>query len=92
MTKISKVDKAIYQALLLKHQKKHAGCDLSERRCKYSDAEDCIVQGSIDQFHAHTSRCNRCKVVANKEYYELVTTKEKALERDAKKRKKAKKQ
>lgn len=69
MTRISKIEKEALAHLLAKHQKKHPGCKLGERRCKAELAEDCIGKGAISEFHKTASKCKRCLVIVNQEYY-----------------------
>lgn len=72
-TRISKADKEVLKALLEKHQKKHAGCKLNERRCRAKLSDDCIVKGDKSRFHATAYTCKECLVIVNRKYYEKVT-------------------
>lgn len=68
-TKLSKAEKEAYLVILKKHQKKHPGCGLNERVCKAKLAKDCIGKGAISEFHATASKCKRCLVIVNSNYY-----------------------
>ena len=88
-TKLSKSDHEEFQALLKKHQKKHPGCKITERRCRYENSSECIGKGTDDQFHKTSHRCLKCKGASDKVYYDTVVKKAKAEARkQAKKDKK----
>ncbi len=72
-SRMSKADKEELKALLNKHQKKHPGCRLSERKCKSELADDCIGKGDKSEFHKTAATCKRCLCIVNHQYYEKVT-------------------
>jgi hypothetical protein len=73
-TRMSKDEKEAVARLLEKHQKKHPGCKLSERRCRVNMADDCIGKGPVSEFHKTAAKCKRCIVLVNREYYDRVTS------------------
>jgi hypothetical protein len=73
MTRISKAEKEEYRMVLEKHQKKHPGCKLNERRCKPQLSDECIVKGDKSEFHKTAATCKHCISVINHQYYEKVT-------------------
>ena len=74
-TKLSKADHEEFQALLKKHQIKHPGCKLSERRCRFAITSECIGKGTDDQFHKTSHRCLKCKGASDKVYYDTIVKK-----------------
>jgi len=72
-TKKSAVEKEMIKELLRKHQRKHPGCKLHEKRCRSEVAENCIGKGDMSKFHKTGAVCKKCLVQINHDYYEKVT-------------------
>ncbi len=60
-TRMSKADTEMVATLLAKHQKKHPGCRLSERKCKSELADDCIGKGDKSEFHKTALKRKKAK-------------------------------
>lgn len=75
--------KEVYKLALEKHQKKHPGCKLNEKVCKYRSTKDCIVKGDISNFLKTTQICKTCEAERQRKYYEEVTQAKRAAEREA---------
>ena len=73
-TRMTKADKLAMQVILEKHQKKHPGCKISERRCKSKLSEECIVKGDSSLFHPTAATCKKCISVVNRNFYQNVTS------------------
>lgn len=84
-SRLTKSDREAMQMLIDKHHKKHPGCSLGERRCSKGIAEDCIEKGDKSEFVNGGSRCNRCIVIIQREYYDKVTIAKRAAARLKKK-------
>jgi hypothetical protein len=69
-TRLSKAEKEAFQVLLAKHQKKHPGCKLNERKCNSELSENCIGKGNKELFHKTAATCLECLKVVNHNYYE----------------------
>jgi hypothetical protein len=80
-SRLTKSDKEAMQALLEKHQKKHPGCSLGQRRCSKKLSDDCIRKGDKSEFLNGGSRCKNCVAIMQKEYYEKVTIAKRAAAR-----------
>lgn len=81
MSKLSKADKEAFQAILEKHQKKHPGCKLSERRCRYELSEECIGKADQSEFKGTAFMCKNCTSAYNHAYYEKKKSKKKSKKR-----------
>jgi hypothetical protein len=81
--------KELHRLVLEKHQKKHPGCALNEKRCKYSLTKDCIDKGVISEFMKNRSMCKPCETERQKKYYEEVAAEKRAAIRALRKKKKA---
>jgi hypothetical protein len=64
--------KEVYRLALEKHQKKHPGCSINEKVCKYSLSKECIGKGDISDFRKRENICKACKSVHMQKYYEEV--------------------
>ncbi len=64
-TRMTKAEKEAIQLLLAKHQKRHPGCKLSEKRCKSKLSDECIGRGDKSEFHKTAATCKRCMSVIN---------------------------
>jgi hypothetical protein len=84
-SRLTKSDREAMQVLLEKHQKKHPGCSLGERRCSKELADDCVGKGDKSLFVNGGSRCNKCIVIIQREYYDKVTIAKRAAARLKKK-------
>lgn len=71
----SKAEKEIIKVLLKKHQRKHPGCKLNEKRCKVGLSDKCLVKADKSKFHVTSSTCKPCLIIVNRNYYERVTIK-----------------
>ena len=73
MSKQRKAEKEAYRLLLEKHQQKHPGCKLNERKCRVGIAEDCSDIADDSEFLRGSHRCKRCAaVISNQYYYDVV--------------------
>lgn len=70
MSKLAKVEKDELREIIEKHQKKHPGCKLNERRCRYEIADDCIGKADKSHFKKSVWMCKRCTSMYNRNYYE----------------------
>jgi len=80
-TRMTNAEREAINVLIAKHQRKHPGCKLNERRCKAELSEDCIGRGDISEFHKTSSTCNACLSEVNREFYQRVTAKKRAAEK-----------
>ena len=72
-TRMSKAEKEEMKALLEKHQQRHPGCKLNEKRCKSQLSDECIVRGDKSEFHKTAATCKRCISMLNHQHYLKVT-------------------
>ena len=80
-SRMNKADKEALKVLLEKHQRKHPGCKLSEKKCNSKLSGDCIVKGDMSLFQKTGAICKECVSAINQQYYETVTVKKRAKAR-----------
>ena len=88
---MNKSDREAMQVLKEKHQKKHPGCSLSERRCRKELSDDCVGMGDKSEFLNGGARCIPCVAVQQKEYYNAVTLEKRRAASEILRRKKNRK-
>ncbi len=85
LTNMSKQMKEVFRLALEKHQKKHPGCKLNEKVCKYRLTKECIVKGDISNFLKTSHICKSCEAERQRMYYEKVSRAKRAAQREANK-------
>ncbi len=81
--------KEVYRLAVEKHQRKHPGCSLNEKICKFGITDKCIEQGDISEFRKGRNICNQCDIVRLKRYYDDVLGEKRATTRQMNKKKRS---
>jgi hypothetical protein len=69
MTRMTRAEKEVYAAMLAKHQRKHPGCKLNEKRCRFEYSNKCVGKADLSYFKGASHMCQPCRSWYNHQYY-----------------------